>query len=129
MRILNRLAGNASRVDNHLVKDLLEELLVSGEHTQITYRLIRDFVVFTNKRLILIDIQGVSGKKKSIESIPYTSISRFSIETAGTVDLDSELDIYISASTEPTVSIDFGKQDGNIYEIARTLAEAIFQVN
>lgn len=57
--------------------------------------------------------------------MPYRSISRFTIEPAGTGDIDSEIDLYISNSQDPVVNLELGRNRENIYEIARTLAEEI----
>ena len=75
---------------------LINPLLVKGESIISEYQSIRDFVVFTNKRIIAVNIQGLTGKKKDFTSIPYSKIQVFSVETAGVLDLDSELDITIS---------------------------------
>jgi hypothetical protein len=56
----------------------------------------RDFVVFTDKRLIAVNVQGMTGKKRDFTSLPYSKIQAFSIETAGTFDLDAELDLWFS---------------------------------
>lgn len=72
------------------------ELLVNGEEIVFTFVSMRDKLVFTNKRIISINVQGLTGKKVDYSSIPYSKIQAFSIETAGTIDLDSELDVCIS---------------------------------
>lgn len=71
-------------------------LFVAGEEIIGVYKAIRDYVVFTNKRIISVNVQGVTGKKKDFTSLPYSKIQVFSIETAGTLDLDSELELYFS---------------------------------
>ena len=78
-------------------------------------------MVFTEKRLILVDKQGMTGKKIEYHSIPYKSISHFSVETAGTFDLDAELKIWISSATDPLVDKQF-KKDSSIYDIQKILA-------
>lgn len=75
---------------------LLAPILVEGEAVVSTYKSIRDGVVFTNKRIIAINVQGLTGTKKDITSIPYSKISTYSLETAGAFDMDSELEIYLS---------------------------------
>lgn len=77
-------------------RDLIEPLLVPGEEFIGEYQGIRDFVVFTNKRVISVNVQGMTGKKKDFTSMPYSRISVFSVETAGVLDLDSELEMYFS---------------------------------
>jgi hypothetical protein len=80
--------------------------------------------MFTSKRLILIDVQGVTGSKIEFQSLPYKNISRFSLETAGTFDLDAELKIWISSENLPTVSKKFNKSI-DVYEIHRYLASKV----
>jgi len=72
-------------------------IMIQGESIVSAYKALRDFVVFTNKRLIAVNVQGMSGKKRDFTSLPYSKIQAFSIETAGTFDLDSELDLFGSA--------------------------------
>ncbi len=76
--------------------NMVSQLLVNGENVVSAYKTIRDFVVFTNKRIIAINVQGVTGKKKDFSSLPYAKISAFSVETSGTFDLDSELELWFS---------------------------------
>lgn len=56
----------------------------------------RDSVVFTNKRLITINVQGLTGKKRDYSSLPYSKVQAWSIETAGRFDLDAELELWFS---------------------------------
>ncbi|WP_426350088.1 PH domain-containing protein [Alloiococcus sp. CFN-8] len=74
----------------------LKQLLIPGEQILQGYKGIRDYVVFTTKRIIAVNIQGITGKKKDYTSLPYSKIQAFSIETAGNFDLDSELDLFFS---------------------------------
>ena len=71
-------------------------LLINGEQILSAYKAMRDFCVFTNKRVISVNVQGLTGTKKDYTSLPYSKVSAYSIETAGTFDLDSELEIYFS---------------------------------
>lgn len=71
-------------------------LLVPGERVISSYTALRDYVVFTDKRVISVNVQGITGKKKDYTSLIYNKISAFSVETAGVLDLDSELEIYLS---------------------------------
>ena len=71
-------------------------LLIPQERVVSCFKAVRDFVVFTDKRLIAVNVQGISGKKRDFTSLPYSRIQAFSIETAGTFDLDAELDLWFS---------------------------------
>ncbi|AZQ84027.1 PH domain-containing protein [Colwellia sp. Arc7-635] len=73
------------------------DLLVSDEEIIDAYKTMRDGVVFTNKRIIAVNVQGITGSKKDFTSLPYKNIVAYSIETSGTFDLDSELEIYFSS--------------------------------
>ena len=84
------------KVNNDQFGKMIEDLLIDGEDIIGTYQSIRDGVVFTNKRIIAINVQGITGKKKDFTSIPYSKISTYSLETAGTFDLDAELELYLS---------------------------------
>ena len=82
--------------------------------------------VFTNKRLILVDKQGITGSKTEYKSISYKSITRFSIETAGTFDLDAELKIWVSSEIQPSISKQFNKSV-NVYDVQKVLAHHVLQ--
>ncbi|MCB5952655.1 PH domain-containing protein [Enterococcus sp. BWT-B8] len=123
MGLFSGLIGNASTHSNEKVEEKLKKFLVPGEQVELAFKLIRDLVVFTDKRLILVDKQGMTGKKSEYKSIPYRSISRFSVETSGHFDLDSELNIWISSGMEPVEVLQFGK-DKNVLEVQRALAAA-----
>ncbi len=72
-------------------------LLIEGEYIVAAFKTIRDSVVFTNKRVIAINVQGITGRKVDFTSLPYSKIQAYSIETAGTFDLDCELDLFYSS--------------------------------
>lgn len=124
MGLFDGILGNASNVDSEKIQEELEEILISGETVDAAFKLIRDLIVFTSKRLILVDKQGVTGKKVEYHSIPYKSISHFSVETAGRFDLDAELKIWISSAELPAVSKQF-KKDSSIYDIQKVLASVV----
>jgi hypothetical protein len=85
------------RIDNEKARDDFYSFLIEGEEIFATFKTIRDQVVFTNKRIISADVQGLTGSKVDYTSIPYSKIQTFSIETSGTLDLDCEIQLYISA--------------------------------
>jgi hypothetical protein len=71
-------------------------IMINGEQIIYCFKTVRDFVVFTDKRLIAVNVQGMTGKKRDYTSLPYNKIQAFSIETAGTFDFDAELDLWFS---------------------------------
>jgi hypothetical protein len=97
-------------------------LLVNGEEVIAVYQALRDGVVFTNKRVITVNVQGVTGKKKDFTSLPYSKIQAYSVETAGVFDLDAELILWFSGLG--TVKLDFvGHTD--ITKICKMISEHV----
>lgn len=77
-------------------ENIISDIMAQGESIEYAYSHVRDKVWFTNKRIITMDVQGLTGKKKEFRSFPYSKISSFSIETAGTFDGDSDFKIWVS---------------------------------
>ncbi|RHW31186.1 PH domain-containing protein [Neobacillus notoginsengisoli] len=125
MGFLDGLMGNASEVNLQEVQQEYAKVLAPGESIEKAYRLIRDMFIFTNRRLILVDKQGITGRKTEYHSVPYRSITHFSIETAGSFDLDAELKIWISGSPVP-LQKQFNKSL-NIYELQSVLAAYVLK--
>jgi hypothetical protein len=101
MGLLSALFGDASEADIADVEKALEAILADDEQVEQAFKLVRDLLIFTNRRFIMVDRQGVTGKKTTYDSIPYRAITHFAVETAGHFDLESELKIWISGTVEP----------------------------
>ena len=123
MKLLNAVLGNASEVPAAELQTEFARLLMKDECILSGYRLVRDVFMFTGRRLLLVDKQGLTGKKLEYLSIPYKSITKFSIETAGTFDLDAELKIWVAGSPDP-VSQKFSK-GVDVYKVQTLLAKAV----
>jgi hypothetical protein len=121
MGLFSSLMGNASTVSNEELIKNFGQLLIENEQIELGFKLFRDTFIFTNKRLIIVDVQGLTGSKTEYLSVTYKSISRFSVETAGTFDLDAELKIWVSSETLPSIRKKFNKSV-NVYEVQRVLA-------
>jgi len=121
MSKLHGLLGNASTIDPKEAEKELEKILLQKESIEASFKLIRDLIVFTDKRLILVDKQGITGKKIEFHSVLYSSITHYSVETAGTFDLDAELKIWVGGATEPLIHKLFRK-DSSIFDIQKILA-------
>jgi len=101
MSFFSQLFGHAAEANLAEVRKQYGRLLTENETIEGAYQVLRDLFIFTNKRLILVDRQGLTGKKVEYHSIPYRSITHFSIETAGHFDLEAEMKIWISGSPTP----------------------------
>jgi len=124
MGILSGLMGNASVVSNEQLQKDYEKILTQNEKIEAGFKVIRDMFVFTNKRLLLVDKQGITGRKVEYLSVGYKNISRFSVETAGTFDLDAELKIWVSSEKVPSISKKFNKSV-DVYEVQKILASFV----
>jgi hypothetical protein len=120
MGFLNGIIGNASRIDPAAAAHEYGRLLGHGEQVHAAYQLVRDAFLFTDRRLIMIDKQGVTGRKVEYHTVPYKAITHFAVETAGTFDLDAELKIWLSGSAAP-IQKQFGK-DVDVYEVQALLS-------
>jgi hypothetical protein len=123
MSLLSGILGNATEVSGQKLESLVGSVLVDGETVEKAYQLIRDVFIFTSKRLILVDKQGVTGKKMEFVSIPYGKVTKFSMETAGSFDLDAELKIWVGSDPMP-LSIDF-KKTVDIREVYAALSRYV----
>ncbi len=112
------------KVDVSTLQGKVSDIVIDGESIISTYKGMRDFVVFTNKRVIAVNVQGITGKKVDYTSLPYSKVSAFSIETAGTFDLDAELDLWFTGLGK--VRFEF-KANSDIKEINRVISEYVLQ--
>lgn len=124
MGIFSALMGNAGTVSQEDLLKKYGQLLTDNEEIEMGFKLIRDTFIFTNKRLILVDVQGLTGSKTEYKSIAYKSITRFSVETAGTFDLDAELKIWVSSEVNPSIVKQFTKSV-NVYDVQKVLAHHV----
>ncbi|MFX4292515.1 PH domain-containing protein [Streptomyces bohaiensis] len=115
--------GNAHTVDPAAAQEEYARLFGQGERVYAAYLLVRDTILFTDRRLILVDKQGLTGKKVEYHSIPYRSITHFAVETAGTFDMDGELKIWLSGDSVP-ITKTFTK-GVDIYEVQAILTQYV----
>lgn len=99
----------------------VQELLIDGEVAERAFRTVRDVAIFTNKRLIVKDVQGLTGSKVEIYSLPYSSVHMWSTENAGMLDFTSEVELWTRAGN---IKIQL-KRDINVRTFERLLAEYI----
>lgn len=123
MGFLDGLLGHGSDLSPAEVNEQMAGILTESEPVQVAFRILRDLIVFTDRRLILVDKQGITGRKVSYLTVPYRAITSFSVETAGSFDLDSELAIGVSGRAEPIRKT--LKRGANILAIQQAIAASI----
>ncbi|NVJ60115.1 MAG: PH domain-containing protein [Gammaproteobacteria bacterium] len=119
MGLFSSLLGNAGVIEPKKLAEFINPLLADNEKPEIGFNVFRDKIIFTNKRLIITDTQGLTGSKVSYLCIPYSKITKFSIETTGTFDLDAELKIWIGSEKDP-IERKFNKKV-NIFDVQKVL--------
>jgi hypothetical protein len=125
MGLLSGLLGNAGVVGVNKLQAEYEQLLVDGETVEVGFQVTRDTFIFTSKRLILVNVQGVSGRKIEYLSVPYGKITKFSVETTGHLELDAELKIWIGNDSAPLTKK--FNSEVNIYDLQKVLARHLIK--
>lgn len=100
----------------------LTPILIHGEDVIDCYKSVRDGVIFTNKRIIVISVEGVTGKKKDITSFPYSKIQAYSVESSGVFDIDSELELWLSGMGKVRFEFTAGT---NVYDVCRLISNFV----
>lgn len=113
---------NLKELSDAQVRKDARDLLVDGEQIIESFTTVRDQVLFTNKRVLVINVQGLTGKKVSFFSYPYSKVQYFGIETAGVLDIDSELVLMFSNGAK--LQFDF-KAHVNIKQICASISQYI----
>ena len=99
-------------------------MLIRDEECIMAFQTVRDQLVFTNKRIISIDVQGITGKRKSYASMPYSKIQYFAVQTPGFAELIPDSELFLMFSNGQTASFDF-KGNTDIGQISRVIAEYV----
>ncbi len=125
MGLISGALGNASEIPIDKIQAEYAPLLVPSETLLKAFKVIRDVMIFTNKRILLVDKQGVTGTRIEFLTIPYNKINRFAKESAGLLDIDASLKIWITGQSDPLVK-DF-KRNNAINEIYQLLSEQVLK--
>ena len=125
MGIFTGAAKTTGSSETKKLHSIYGTLLTDGEIIEVGFTVFRDTFLFTNKRLILVDIKGLSGKQMEYLSIPYGKIMKFSVQTGGSFELDAELKLWIGNDALP-LEKKFNK-DVNVYEVQKVLASHVLK--
>ena len=115
-------AFNLKEIDSSKVRSELLDFFVDGEEIISAFETIRDQVVFSNKRILVVNVQGITGKKRAYISYPYSKIQYFDVETAGVLDIDSEL--FLAFNDGRSLSFDF-KTSVDIVSISKVISSYV----
>lgn len=115
---------NLKPISADSVREELDGLLINGENVELAFQTIRDKLVFTNKRIVAIDVQGITGKRKSFSTMPYSKIQYFSIQTPGFAEIFPDSELFIMFSNGFTAQFEF-KDNVDIGKIGRMISEYV----
>ena len=115
---------NLKPISNDEVRGEVDGLLIADEKVEFAFKTIRDQLVFTNKRIISIDVQGITGKRKSFATMPYSKIQYFSIQTPGVMELFPDSELFVMFTNGFTAKFEF-KGAVDIGKIGRMLSEYV----
>lgn len=115
---------NLKLINNDSVRGEVQGLLINGEEVIYAFQTVRDQLVFTNKRIIAIDVQGITGKRKSFSTMPYSKVQYFSIQTPGFAELFPDSELFLMFSSGFTAQFEF-KGQVDIGAIGRMISEFV----
>lgn len=117
---------NLKPIEISEVRDEVGTFLIDGEEMLAAFKTIRDQVVFTSKRIISIDVQGITGKRKSFATLPYSTIQFFEIQTAGFIEIFPDNELFIQYGNGFTAKFEFkGKVD--ICQIGKIISQYVLR--
>lgn len=119
-------AWNLKPISVDSVRDEVNGLLINGEQVEMAFQTVRDQLIFTNKRIIAIDVQGITGKRKSYSSMPYSKIQYFAVQTPGFAELIPDSELFIMFSNTFTAKFEF-KGNVDIGKIGRMISEYVLE--
>ena len=119
-------AWNLKPISPDAVRNEVVGLLIAGEEIVMAFQTVRDQLIFTNKRIIAIDVQGITGKRKSYSTMPYSKIQYFSIQTPGFAEIFPDSELFIMFSNSFTAKFEF-KGNVDIGKIGRMISEYVLE--
>lgn len=119
-------AWNLKPIDINSVRSEVNGLLIDGEFIAAAFQTVRDQLLFTNKRIIAIDVQGITGKRKSFSSMPYSKVQFFSIQTPGFAEIIPDSELFLMFSNGFTAKFEF-KGNVDIGQIGRMISDYVLE--
>lgn len=113
---------NLKEINLNQIRPEVSSLMISEESPVAAFQTVRDQVVFTTHRIFVVNVQGITGKKVSYYSYPYSKVQYFGVETAGVLDIDSEL--LLAFSNGAKLTLDF-KSNVDIKRICTLIASFV----
>ena len=117
-------AWNLKPISVDAIRSEVNGLLINGEEVVAAFQTIRDQLIFTNKRVLAIDVQGITGKRKSFSTMPYSKVQYFSIQTPGFAELFPDSELFLMFSSGFTAKFEF-KGNVDIGKIGRMISEYV----
>ena len=119
-------AWNLKPISVDAVREEVNGLLIDGEKVEMAFQTVRDQLIFTNKRIVSVDVQGITGKRKSFSTMPYSKIQYFSIQTPGFAEIIPDSELFIMFSNTFTAKFEF-KGNVDIGKIGRMISAYVLK--
>ena len=119
-------AWNLKPISVDAVREEVNGLLIDGEKVEMAFQTVRDQLIFTNKRIVSVDVQGITGKRKSFSTMPYSKIQYFSIQTPGFAEILPDSELFIMFSNTFTAKFEF-KGNVDIGKIGRMISAYVLK--
>lgn len=119
---------NLKPIDADSIRKEVNGILIPGEEVAMAFKTIRDQLVFTNKRIIAIDVQGVTSQRKSFSMLPYSKVQYFTIQTPGFAEVFSDAELFLMFSNAFTAKFEF-RGNVDIAKIGRMISEYVLETN
>jgi hypothetical protein len=117
---------NLKPIELSNVRNEVQAFLIDGEEILNAFKTFRDQVIFTNKRIISIDVQGITGKRKSFSTLPYSTIQFFEIQTEGFMEIFPDSELYIQYANGFTAQFEF-KGNVDICKIGKLISTYVLK--
>lgn len=117
---------NLQKISNNDINKNAKSLILDNETVIGVYKTIRDQIIFTDKRIMTVDVKGITGKKQEIFSLPYAKVQYFGIQTVGFAELipDSELALFFNNGLKANFEF---KGNNDILEIGKNISKYTLQ--
>ncbi len=106
------------------IRNEVRELLIDGEDAVMAFKTMRDQLIFTNRRIIAIDVQGLTGRRKAFTSLPYSKVQYFSVQTPGFAELFPDSELFLMFNNGFTATFEF-RECVDIGKIGRMISEFV----
>ncbi|WP_304278727.1 PH domain-containing protein [Phascolarctobacterium succinatutens] len=110
--------------ESDVIKDI-RTFMLPDENIVSAFRSGRDQVVFTDKRIIALDVKGITGSRKEFSTLPYSKIVHFTVQTPGFLEFNNDSELVVAYPNGALIQFEFSGGNVNILEIAQIISRYV----